>query len=75
MKLVNKESVDRMILKNKQENNSASGKLNELTVWEVYNTTKFMKYQVSNPNFIYSITSDLFNTSPYYTTEDKIQNI
>ncbi len=72
MKLVNQEAVDRMILKNKLEHNSASGKLNELTVWEVYNTTKFMAYQVSNPDFIYSLTSDLFNTSPFYSTINSI---
>ena len=74
MKLVNQESVDRMILKNKQEYNSTSGKLNELIIWEVYNTSKFMENQVSDPDFVYSSTSDLFNTSPYYSTENSIQN-
>ncbi|MFK7832825.1 MAG: hypothetical protein AB8B52_06095 [Winogradskyella sp.] len=75
MKLVNKESADRMILKHKQELNSVSGKLNELTVWEVYNTTKFMEHQVSDPDFFYSLTSDLFNTTPYYSTNSKVANL
>jgi hypothetical protein len=75
MKLVDKESVDRMILKNKIEKNSVSGRLNELTVWEVYNTTEFMKNQMSNPDFIYSQASDSFNAVPYYTRENGIQSL
>jgi hypothetical protein len=75
MKLVNQESADRMILKNKLENQSASGKLNELKVWEVYNTTKFMSQQVLNPDFIYSLESDFFNTTPYYSTQNNIETI
>jgi hypothetical protein len=73
MKLVQKESAERMILKNKIEHNSASGKLNELIIWEVYDTTKFMENQVSNPDFVYSSSSDIFNTSPYYSTKKDIQ--
>jgi len=66
MKLVNQESVNKMIEKNKLEQNSVSGKLNTLTVWEVYDTTKFIEKQSSNPDFIYSLTSDSFNVKPYY---------
>ena len=72
MRLVDEESVERMILKNKIENKSASGKLNELIVWEVYNTSKFMEHQVSNPDFVYSMSSEFFNTSPHYSSESKI---
>lgn len=75
MRLVDQACVDRMILKNKLEYKSASGNANELTVWEVYDTTKFMENQVVNPNFMYSQTSEFFNTSPYYTTENSTQNI
>ena len=75
MKLVDKESVDRMIKNNKLENNSVTGRLNELTVWEVYNTSKFMRNQMSNPNFIYSSTSDLFNVVPYYSKESSLQSL
>lgn len=75
MRLVDKESVDRMILKHKQELNSVSGKLNELTVWEVYDTSKFMERQVLNPDFFYSLSSELFNTTPYYSTHDKVANL
>jgi hypothetical protein len=75
MKLVDQKSVDRMIIKNKLENSSAFGKFNELIVWEVYNTSKFMEQQVLNPDFMYSLTSDLFNTTPYYSTQKSIQNL
>lgn len=75
MKLVEKETVDRMISKHKQELNSVSGKLNELTVWEVYNTTKFMELQMSDPNFFYSVTSEVFNTTPYYSTHNTVANL
>lgn len=75
MKLVNQESADRMILQHKQELNSASGKLNELMVWEVYNTSKFMERQMLDSDFFYSLTSDLFNTTPYYSTRNKVANI
>lgn len=75
MRLLNKVYVDRLILKHKQELNSVSGKLNKLTVWEVYNTTKFMEHQMLNPDFFYSLHSDLFNTTPYYATENTVQNI
>ena len=74
MKLVNQESLDRMILKNKVEQNRAEGKLNELIAWEVYNTSKFMKQQVSDNSYMFSQASDFFNTAPYYTTENNLQN-
>lgn len=74
MKLVDQESADKMIKKNKLEHNSRAGKLNELIVWEVYNTTQFMKHQISNPDFVYSSSSDVFNVNPYYSTENSIQN-
>ena len=73
MKLVDKETADKMIRKNKLELNSVSGKLNELTIWEVYNTTKFMKHQSSNPGFINSSSSDLFNSIPYYAKENSFK--
>ncbi|BAO74923.1 hypothetical protein [Winogradskyella sp. PG-2] len=74
MKLVNQESADKMIKRNRLENNSVVGKLNELTVWEVYNTQQFMKRQISNPDFVYSSSSDFFNVDPYYSKETSIQN-
>lgn len=75
MKLADQKSVDKMILRHQLELNSSSGKLNKLTVWEVYNTGKFMENQVSNPDFVYSSSTDLFNTTPYYSTNGNNQNL
>jgi hypothetical protein len=75
MKLVDQESVNRMITKNKIEHKGTSGKSNELIVWEVYNTSKFMEHQVSNPKFVYSLNSEYFNTTPYYSTKIGIQSL
>lgn len=72
MKLVDQKSVDRMISKHKGELNSDSGKLNELTIWEVYNTGEFMENQVSNPDYVYTSTTDAFNTTPYYSTSSSL---
>ncbi|GGW68052.1 hypothetical protein DFQ11_104101 [Winogradskyella epiphytica] len=75
MKLVDQATVDRMILKHKHELNSKSGKLNKLMVWEVYDTSKFMAQQMSDKNYFYSLTSDTFNTTPYYKTHNEIANL
>lgn len=72
MKLADQKTVDRMILKNKVENSRSFAKFNELTVWEVYNTTKFMEQQVLNSNYVYSKKSSLFNTTPYYATQNTV---
>lgn len=75
MRLVDKKAADRMILRNKLEHQSALGKRNELTVWEVYNTSKFMEHQLENPNFMYAVRSDYFNTTPYFTSQQTEQNL
>ena len=75
MKLVDQATADRLIAKNKLEHSSASGKLNELLVWEVYDTSNFMQRQVSNSDFIYTSKSEFFNPSPYYSTEINRENI
>lgn len=75
MRLVDKKAADRMILRNKLEHHSALGKHNELTVWEVYNTSKFMEHQLENPDFIYAINSEYFNTTPYFTSKQTGQNL
>lgn len=75
MRLVNHEYADRLILRNKKEHNHPSRKLNELIVWEVYNTSKFIGLQMSNPDFINSITSDFFNVVPYYKSANITNNL
>ncbi|MBC2846440.1 hypothetical protein [Winogradskyella flava] len=68
MKLLAESVTLKMISKNKLETKTNFGKLNKLTVWEVYNTTQFMQKQVANPEYINSSASDLFNVEPYYSS-------
>jgi len=75
MRLIDKKDADRMILKNKLEHQSAIGKKNELIVWEVYNTSKFMEQQLVNPDFVYTLSSEYFNTTPYFTSDQSLQNM
>ena len=75
MKLLNQESVDKLISRNKKEYNSISGNSNELIVWEVYDTTRFMEKQMSNPDFMYSSESDFFNSTPYYIKKNSIKSL
>ncbi|EDP72275.1 hypothetical protein FBALC1_14277 [Flavobacteriales bacterium ALC-1] len=75
MRLADQKSVDKLISRNKKEHASPSGKINELIVWEVYNTSKFMELQMSNPEFIKSITSEFFNVTPYYKSVNSSENI
>lgn len=75
MRLADKKLVDKMIHRHKLEINSNSGKLNKLTVWEVYNKGEFMENQVSNPEFVYSSSTDLYNHTPYYSTTNSTHNL
>lgn len=68
MRLVNESVAEKMISKNKLESKTNYGKLNKLTVWEIYDSSKFMQKQVADPNYIYSTSSDFFNVAPYYTS-------
>ncbi|WP_296382796.1 hypothetical protein [Winogradskyella sp.] len=73
MRLVNKESADKLILKHKLEIKTLKGRLNELTIWEVYDKRAFIEKQVSNPNYINALSSDFFNVSPYFSSENNIK--
>lgn len=70
MKLVNEVIADRLISKNKLETKTNNGKMNKLTIWEVYDKDRFMEAQVENPEYINSTSSELFNVVPYYTTSN-----
>jgi hypothetical protein len=68
MRLENQDAVEKLIKKHQLEIKTLKGKHNKLTIWEVYDRTKFIKEQVSNPNYINSSTSGFFNVIPYYTS-------
>jgi hypothetical protein len=73
MRLANQKTVDKIISKHNLEIKTSIGERNELIIWEVYNRTKFMQYQIANPDYINSSVSDLFNVSPYYTSQNNIK--
>ena len=68
MKLLSESVVLKMISKNKLEAKTNFGRRNKLTVWEVYDTSKFMQKQVANPDYINVSASNLFNVEPYYSS-------
>ena len=68
-KLVKGKLIQRLITKNKADVRSARGRQNKLTIWEVYDTSKFMKEQFLDRYYAHNTkTSDCFNHTPYYTT-------
>ncbi|WP_370392337.1 hypothetical protein [uncultured Winogradskyella sp.] len=69
LRFASKTLVDKMVAKNKLEVKSVKGKLNKLTIWEVYDTTRFLRFKRINPNFSSAVESPFFNTTPYYDSE------
>ena len=68
MKIGDKKAVAKMIQQNEIDLKTKSGKYNELTIWEVYDTTKFMRYTRQNPDYANSESVDFFNTVPFFHT-------
>lgn len=66
MRIGERDVVDRMIAQNKIDLRSKAGKNNKLTIWEVYDTSAFMKFKRLNPDYANVEEADCFNTKPYY---------
>ena len=75
MSLENEEAVSKMISKNKLELSTEIGKNNTLVVYEVYNTSKFMRKQLRNRNYFKSPNSKIFNAEPYYSSTNLDESI
>lgn len=73
LKIVDQKTVDRMILKNEIDMKTFTGRLNELTVWQIHDTTGFVQHKRKNKANYMTIESDSFNLVPYYKT-DQNQN-
>lgn len=69
MRIGDKEVVDKMIAQHKIDLKSKAGKRNKLTIWEVYDTSKFMRLKRQNPNFATVKEADCFNTEPFYKSQ------
>lgn len=62
--------VEELIKQNKLDIQTRLGKFNQLTVWEVYDKKEFMKLKRLNPQYASVASSEAFNISPYYNTEN-----
>lgn len=69
MRIGDKETVDKMIAQHKIDLKSKAGKHNTLTIWEVYDTSKFLRFKRHNPNYATLKKADCFNTDPFYKSE------
>jgi hypothetical protein len=66
MKFGNLETVITLIRKHETDHKTKYGQLNDLTIWEIYDTTSFLRYKRMHPNYANTETSDCFNTRPFY---------
>ena len=66
LRIADLETVKRFIRKHEIDHRTKSGKQNELTIWEVYDTSKFMKFKRLNPDYATIQSADSFNTTPFY---------
>ncbi|WP_296382804.1 hypothetical protein [Winogradskyella sp.] len=69
MKIGDRESVAKMIKQNEIDLKTKSGKYNELTIWEVYDTSKFMRYKRQNPDYAKAKNAECFNTVPFFQSK------
>ncbi|WP_179020919.1 hypothetical protein [Winogradskyella forsetii] len=69
MSMEDEEEVSRLISMNRLELSTEIAKNNTLLVYEVYNTSKFMRKQLRNSTYFKSSESNVFNVIPYYTSK------
>ncbi|WP_299519633.1 hypothetical protein [Winogradskyella sp.] len=66
MKIGDKQSVEKIIRQNEIDLKTKTGQHNELVIWEVYDTSKFLRYKRINPDYANAEDVDCFNTIPFY---------
>jgi hypothetical protein len=66
--------VEKFIARNKIEIKTKSGRLNELIIWEVFDTSDFMKFKRLNANNL-NANSESFNNIPYFKTVHILSSI
>jgi hypothetical protein len=60
--------VERMIANINLDKKTKAGKHNELTIWEIYDVSKFVKYKMKKTNDL-STDKEFFNSKPYFKVE------
>ena len=77
-KMSDQDVVDRMIKKIEIDMKTKTGRLNELTVWTVYDPSEFVQHKKKNKEDYMNIASESFNMEPYYkrvVDEDKSSDL
>ncbi|QXP77744.1 MULTISPECIES: hypothetical protein [Winogradskyella] len=69
LKMADQATVDRIIRKIKIDMRTTTGRLNELTVWEVFNPSDFAKHKRKHKKNYMNIDSNSFNKVPYFKVE------
>ncbi|SDS66529.1 hypothetical protein [Winogradskyella sediminis] len=69
LRIVDQKTVDKMIRKIETDMKTSTGRLNELTAWEIYDTTHFVQHKRKNRSNYMNIESNSFNIVPYYKIE------
>ena len=69
MSLEKKDEVSRLISKNKRELSTKIARDNKLTVYEVYDISKFMREQLRASTYYKTLNSNTFNVKPYYASD------
>lgn len=67
MKMASLKDAERLIEKNQLDIKTLKGQSNLLTVWEIYDNSKFSRQNYLNPDFL-ETKSECFNPIPYYKT-------
>ncbi len=66
MKFGDLETVKTIIRKHETDHKTKYGQFNDLIIWEIYDTTKFLRHKRLHPDYANTETSDFFNTRPFY---------
>lgn len=69
MKMASLREVEHLISKNHLDIKSLKGKSNMLTIWEVYDSSNFVKERHNSPEFM-TTQSEYFNATPFYKSPD-----
>lgn len=70
LKMADQKTVDRLIHKIEIDMKTSTGRLNELTVWQIYNTDNFVLHKRKNKAHYMNTESDSFNMVPYFKKEN-----
>ncbi|WP_299101854.1 hypothetical protein [uncultured Winogradskyella sp.] len=67
-------TIDQMIRKIEIDKKTKTGRLNELIVWKVFDSSKFLKHRRANKNNYSTTASDSYNTEPYYKEVNELDS-